>query len=71
MGQIRVLVVDDSVFAREVIIGLLSDDSEIKIIGDAAEHLRKLGMKTGQKLLKKVETLNANINGVQSHNIWV
>ncbi len=35
MKPIRILVVDDSLFAREVIVGLLSEDSEIDIVGQA------------------------------------
>jgi len=52
MGQIRVLVVDDSVFAREVIIGLLSEDSEIKIIGEAED---------GREAVEMVKNLEPDI----------
>ena len=39
MKQIRVLVVDDSSLARELITTILSSDSEIKVVGEAVNGL--------------------------------
>src|SRR5208337_2466459 len=45
MKEIRVLVVDDSPFARELIMDILSTDKEIKVVGEAAN-----GMEAAQKV---------------------
>lgn len=52
MGQIKVLVVDDSALARELIIDILSTDSEIKIVGEATN---------GQEAVKKVQELRPDL----------
>ncbi len=45
MKEIRTLVVDDSPFARELIMDILSTDKEIKVVGEAAN-----GMEATQKV---------------------
>ena len=45
MKEIRVLVVDDSPFARELIMEILSTDKEIRVVGEAAN-----GMEATQKV---------------------
>ncbi len=52
MGQIRVLVVDDSDLARELIGAILSTDSEISIVGEAVN---------GREAVEKVRTLKPDI----------
>ncbi len=52
MGQIRVLVVDDSDLARELIIAILSTDKEITIAGEA---------KNGREAVEKVRQLKPDI----------
>lgn len=52
MGQIRVVVADDSSFAREVINAVLSTDSEIKVVGEAAN---------GREAVEKVLELKPDI----------
>jgi len=52
MKPVRVLIVDDSSFARELISDLLSEDSGIQIAGQAAN---------GAEALKKVEELRPDI----------
>ncbi|MDP2646407.1 MAG: chemotaxis-specific protein-glutamate methyltransferase CheB [Desulfobacterales bacterium] len=52
MGQIRTLVVDDSDFARELIVAILSTDREITIVGQA---------KNGQEAVEKVRDLKPDI----------
>ena len=52
MRRVRVLVVDDSSFAREVITGLLSDDVEISVIGEAAN---------GKEALERVKDLKPDL----------
>ena len=52
MGQIRVLVVDDSGLARELIRAILSTDSDIRIIGEAVN---------GEDAIEKVALLKPDI----------
>lgn len=52
MQQIRVLVVDDSVFARELIIAILSTDKEIEVVGKAVN---------GKEALEKVHELKPDL----------
>ncbi len=52
MGQIRVLVVDDSSLARELIIAILSTDKEILIAGEASN---------GSEAIEKVKELKPDI----------
>ncbi|MGD0283633.1 MAG: chemotaxis-specific protein-glutamate methyltransferase CheB [Dissulfurispiraceae bacterium] len=52
MGQIRVLVVDDSSLARELIIAILSTDKEILIAGEASN---------GSEAIEKVKVLKPDI----------
>ncbi len=44
MKEIRTLVVDDSPFARELIIDILSTDKEIKVVGEAANGMEAVKM---------------------------
>ncbi|MBZ0155718.1 MAG: chemotaxis-specific protein-glutamate methyltransferase CheB [Alphaproteobacteria bacterium] len=52
MKQIRVLVADDSGFARELIIAILSTDSEIRVVGEAVN---------GRDAVEKVKALKPDI----------
>ena len=52
MGQIRVLIVDDSSFARDVIKAILSTDSEIQVVGEAVH---------GKEAVEKVRELRPDI----------
>ncbi len=52
MGQIRVVVADDSDLARELIIAILSTDKEITIVGEA---------KNGREAVEKVRELKPDI----------
>lgn len=52
MRQTRVLVVDDSVFAREAIIAILSEDSHIRVVGEA---------ENGREALEKVRELRPDL----------
>ncbi|MBI4689219.1 MAG: chemotaxis-specific protein-glutamate methyltransferase CheB [Nitrospirae bacterium] len=52
MKKIRVLVVDDSTLARELIIAILSTDNEIQVIGEA---------KDGKEAVEKVRELRPDI----------
>lgn len=52
MGKIRVLVVDDSELARELIGAILSTDNEISIVGEAVN---------GREAVEKVRTLKPDI----------
>ncbi len=52
MDPIRVLVVDDSVFIRDVIASILSTDDDIKVIGEAAN---------GREAVEKVLTLKPDL----------
>lgn len=52
MGQIRVLVVDDSSFVRELITTILSTDKDIKVVGEAAN---------GQEAVEKARELKPDI----------
>ncbi|RJQ61359.1 MAG: chemotaxis-specific protein-glutamate methyltransferase CheB [Desulfobacteraceae bacterium] len=52
MGQIRVLVADDSALARELIIAILSTDNEINVIGQA---------KNGREAVEMVKELRPDI----------
>ncbi|MGE0084607.1 MAG: chemotaxis-specific protein-glutamate methyltransferase CheB [Desulfococcaceae bacterium] len=52
MKPVRVLVVDDSIFARELITAILSEDSGIQVAGQAVN---------GADALKKVEELRPDI----------
>ncbi len=52
MAQIKVLVVDDSSLAREIIIAILSTDKEILVVGEAAN---------GREAVKKVEELKPDL----------
>lgn len=52
MGQIRVLVVDDSDLARELIGAILSSDKEIVVVGEAVN---------GREAVEKVRTLKPDI----------
>src|SRR5512140_1510107 len=52
MGQIRVLVVDDSRLARDLIKAILTTDSDIKVIGEAVN---------GEEAIKKVALLKPDI----------
>ncbi len=52
MGQIRVVVADDSELARELIIAILSTDKEITVVGEA---------KNGREAVEKVKELKPDI----------
>ncbi len=52
MGPIRVLIVDDSAFARDVITAILSTDDEIKVVGEAVN---------GREAVEKVRELKPDI----------
>ena len=52
MKKIRVLVVDDSTLARELIIAILSTDNEIQVVGEA---------KDGKEAVEKVRELRPDI----------
>jgi two-component system chemotaxis response regulator CheB len=52
MGQIRVLVADDSALARELIIAILSTDNEINVVGQA---------KNGREAVEMVKELRPDI----------
>ena len=52
MKEIRTLVVDDSLFVREVILDILSTDKEIKVVGEAAN---------GVEAIQKVRDLKPDI----------
>jgi len=52
MSRIRVLVVDDSVFMRKLIVDRLSSDPEIEVVGTAA---------SGREALKRIDELNPDV----------
>jgi len=52
MGTIKVLVTDDSAFARELIVAILATDNDIQVVGEA---------KNGKEAVEKVRELKPDI----------
>lgn len=52
MGQIKLLIVDDSLFMQKILVDLVQSDSQIKVVGTA---------RNGEEALSKIENLHPDI----------
>ena len=63
--MIRVLVVDDSATARELITTILNSDSQIEVVGEAVDGL--IGVEMTAELRPDVVTMDINMPRMDGH----